>query len=329
MLSELAISYLFLGGAGAGALFLLTVLDLRSPWASLAPLYSAAGSGRRGKPRETQAFLPQQTYQGLFGAGYGAGLVALGLGALCLIADLGRIDRLVLLFLHPTGSLVSLGTYALAVLLLCGAVLASLWLFCRRPLRCWIVRVVQATTLALSVLVMLYTGLLFQNMGTGLLIGSFIVPVLFVLSSISTGSAVLLIAFLFTRKAQGFRGMCGQLLRVDCVVIALELVATLALAVQALLTPAFAQAVQALTQGFGAMPFWIGFVVCGLAIPFVLEALKWRRDRIRPLRNSRNSNQEAFVVIAALVLVGGFSLRWCVAVVGLPVFNVTLSLIGG
>lgn len=337
MLSILSISYLFLGGAGAGALFLLTVLDIRSPWASSATSVSSQFEQRTYKTRRlsTQrrqgkqrlpSFDPQLAYRGLFSAGYGAGFVVLALGTLCLLADLGRVDRVLLLFMYPTSSLVSLGTYALTLLMLSSTVLAAIWLFCIRVTHRWIINTLRGVILFLSMLIMLYTGLLFQSMGTGLLIGSVLIPILFVLSSLSTGSAVLFIVFSLTRGAQGFRGTNNKLLRVDFIIIALEILITCALVIQALLTTGFAQTTQAVLEGSEAMVFWLGFVACGLIVPFLFELLQWRGWK-NLLRQS--DTYLSFVLVAALVLIGGFCLRWCVVMVGFPIFDTFVTVIGG
>jgi len=271
----------------------------------------------RQEQGDLKAFKPHPAYQGLLSTGYGAGLVVLALGALCLLADLGRIDRVLLLFTHPTSSLLSLGTYALTILLLVAAVLTTVWSFNMHIARRWIISVLRIIVLVFSVLVMLYTGFLFQSMGVGLLIGSLLIPILFVLSSLSTGCAILLIMFSLARRAQGFLNTCRQLLRVDCLVIALELIATGALMAQALLTPDYAQTVEAVTQQPEGLVFWLGFLVCGLAVPFIFESIQWRGQKNL---SQRSGTYLSYVGMAALVLIGGYSLRWCVAVLGLPVF---------
>jgi len=336
----LSISYLFLGGAGAGALFLNTVLDLRSPWASqdyqsqllsrmselsFLRMHESQQEKQTHKTR-SRGYKPQPVYRGLFSAGYVAGLVVLALGILCLLADLGRIDRVLFLFTLPTISLIAIGTYALTILLLVAIALSAVWLFgLNTPWR-WLITTLRVIILIFSVSAMLYTGLLFQSMGTGLLIGSFLLPILFLLSSLSTGGAILLIVFTLARKTQGFKNICDQLIRVDCIVIALELLTTGALVVQALLTPGFAQTVEALTQGSESIVFWVGFIVCGLAVPFVFELIQWKK---RSDSSQRSGARPSFVLVAALVLVGGFSLRWCVVMAGLPVFVASMIQIGG
>ena len=52
-----------------------------------------------------------------------AGFAALALGVLCLLFDLGRIDRVLDLFLRPSPTYLTVGSFALAVLAACGAFL--------------------------------------------------------------------------------------------------------------------------------------------------------------------------------------------------------------
>ena len=50
---------------------------------------------------------------------YPASFAMLVVGMLCLLADLGRPEAFYLLFLHPTGSFVSIGTFALTLFAAC------------------------------------------------------------------------------------------------------------------------------------------------------------------------------------------------------------------
>ena len=111
MLGELAVGYLFLGGTGAGAIAVASVLDLalvRAPFGT-----DARVSADEAPPCERVVAFALL-----------AGFAALALGVLCLLFDLGRIDRALDLFLRPSATYLTVGSFALAALVACGAFLA-------------------------------------------------------------------------------------------------------------------------------------------------------------------------------------------------------------
>ncbi|NTU89816.1 MAG: polysulfide reductase, partial [Actinobacteria bacterium] len=115
----LIISYLFLGGAGAGALAVLSVLDMLS-WQATVP-------GGGNATVRSAFYSPQAGYRDFFAPCYLISFISLALGTLCLLFDLGRADRALFLFLRPTLTYVSVGTYALTLCLLTAFVLCLIW----------------------------------------------------------------------------------------------------------------------------------------------------------------------------------------------------------
>jgi len=250
----------------------------------------------------------------------------LAIGVFCLLADIGRIDRVAMLFLQPTVSYLTLGTYALTLLLITSIVLAVIWLMSLPPSRRWIVRILNAFVMVAAIAVMLYAGLLIQSMGTGLLIGSPLIPMLFVLSSLSLGAALIFSLFVSSGHGRLFLSTLVQLMHFDRLIIILELIALTALIIYAWLSPAFFQTALLLLEGSEMIPFWLGFIACGFIIPFVLETVMCSSVK----RSERNLNTQ--ILLAAVVgstFIGGFSLRWFIVVAGLPVFNAPATLIGG
>lgn len=298
VLSTLIVCYLFLGGAGAGAFFWLAILSFLSPRS--ARLDSAC-----------RRFFPRTLYRRLFAPSFLVCLATLVLGALCLAVDLGRFDRILLLFTHPTLSYLSIGTFALTLLIICTVFLTVVWLFDAPFVHKVVVRIVEVVGFILSGFVMVYTGLLLQSIGTALFWGSPFVPTIFVLSSLSTGIALILGSMFFTGIDRSFRTIFVRLIRVDALVIVAEMLCAGVLVVCAAGDAGYMRAVYDLVQGAYATIFWVGFVLCGLAVPFVAEVLFIRRDR-----------RSAAIFVAVLVLVGGFCLRWCVVGAGSPVETV-------
>ena len=192
MFSVLAVGYLFLGGAGAGAIAVASILDLA--WVK-APFGHASriGIGEATPLERTVA------------VGMLAGFGALALGMLFLLFDLGRIDRVTSLLLRPSLSFLTVGTYTLAGLAACAALLVAVRFAYLPSVPRGAVRAVEAAAAVVAVVVMLYTGLLLQNTGAVALWSSPLVPVLFLLSSLSCGIATLLLAAYFAPADAGSR----------------------------------------------------------------------------------------------------------------------------
>ncbi len=319
MLGPLIVCYLFLGGTGAGACLVLAVLGMLAP----RELVAVQGGGGRGVgrgPAGAHAVLrPPAPYRRLLAPGYAAALVALALGMVCLLADVGRADRLLLLLTSPALSHVAVGAWSLVV---CAAlaVLAGLaWAGLARRWRFAAVRVLQAALALAALAVMLYTGLLLQSLNAVPLWATPWLPALFVLSSLSCGMALVLAAAQLTGAASAFATVLGRLAAVDAVVIMLEAVVLAAFAGTALAgiggdflvdrtAEALAASAEALVAGEAAWLFWGGFVLAGLAVPFALDVALARLRRPRPV---------IALVTAACVLAGGLIMRYCVVEAGM------------
>ena len=119
MFDTVVVAYLFLGGAGAGLCFVLSILGLLIPSFYLAQtsLKPESLAFLRYDPtlrRRTDAAISNPLRR-LFAPGWGVGALFLLVGIMCLLVDLGRIDRVVNLLMMPQLSYVSVGAYALAM----------------------------------------------------------------------------------------------------------------------------------------------------------------------------------------------------------------------
>ena len=114
MFSELVVAYLFLGGTGAGALLIAAVLMLLADERAV-----SRGVVVRFRDNGSAA------YRRLFVPILVASLVVLVLGALCLAADVGRLDRILLLAVSSPSNYLVVGFWAL---LLCGTLAAACFL---------------------------------------------------------------------------------------------------------------------------------------------------------------------------------------------------------
>ena len=207
--SGLIAVYLFLGGTSAGAYAVLAVLDVASNMSTW------NRHDERNRTSHAPKILCESTYQRIRRIVYGATLCILMLGVLCLIADLGRPDAFYYLLLYPTSSLISIG--ALALSLLMGSSLAafcdaafSLGAHVRRAL--W---VLKAVGIPVAFVVMAYTGMLLKSVVAVKFWQTMWLPVLFVLSALSCGCAVISLLYAHVRIG----GPCGNGMSNYCALI--------------------------------------------------------------------------------------------------------------
>ena len=312
MLGPLIVCYLFLGGAGAGACFVLAVLGLLAPRELVTVEEVHAASSR------TVLRVPE-AYRHLLFPGYAVALVVLVVGMTCLVGDIGRIDRLMLLLTNPTVSFVAVGAWSLVICLVMAVLLAAVWSGILRRWRWRAVCVLQVALALVAVTVMVYTGLLLQSLSAVPLWATPWLPVLFVLSSLSCGVALVLVTAQFTDSGRTFATTFGCVAAADAFVVILEAIVAAVFVATALAgiggdfiegrtAEALAASAQALVAGESAWLFWGGFVAVGLVVPFVLDLVLVRLRRSCP---------QVALVAAACVLVGGFLLRFCVVEAGM------------
>lgn len=308
MLSNLAVGYLFLGGSGAGACLVLAVLGLLVPRDLVT---ERAGVRLR----------PTAPYRKLLGCGFAAAFVLLALGVVCLLADLGNAERVILLLVHPMATHLVIGSWALAACLVFAAALGLAWL----GFGTWgfaLLRVIEALAVLAAFAVMVYTGLLLQSLGAVPLWATPWLPALFAASSLSCGIACVLGVSQLTGAARAFGAVLRRLAAADAVVVVIEAAVLAAFLYAVSMTGtsasngteiAAAQSVRDLLEGDNAWLFWSCFVVLGLAVPLVLDVVLAKRCSAMP---------GATMLAAACVLTGGFVMRYCVAAAGVhPVLS--------
>lgn len=308
VLSDLVVSYLFLGGAGAGACLVLSVLGLLVPRDLVT---ERAGVRLR----------PTAPYRKLLGPGFAAVLVLLALGVVCLLADLGNVERVILLLVRPTATHLAIGSWALAACLVLAIALGLAW----SGFGAWnfaLLRIVEVLAVLAALVVMVYTGLLLQSLSAVPLWATPWLPALFVASSLSCGIACVLGISQITGAARAFDAVFGRLAATDAVVIVIE-AAILAAFLYTTSTAgahasngtevAAAQSARDLLEGGNAWLFWSCFAVLGLAVPLVLDVALARR---------RGAMSGLALLAAACVLTGGFVMRYCVVAAGVhPVLS--------
>ena len=283
MISALATCYLFLGGVGAGGLVVLSLLK--------------GVRALRACPVDLLA-LPRD----LLSRAWILCTVFLALGTVCIAIDLGRFDNVLVLLTSPRPVPLAVGAYVLALSLVLGC--ANAWLSAADIAR----RIPDFAIMALSLvgaiagsITITYTGLLLTSMVSVVAWHSVLVPVIFSLSSLSCGLALILLAAAFTESRRPQVRPFSWLLTADSAIIACEAISFVAYAILLGSDERSVMAQQALVCGDFAIPFWCGVVGVGLALPWFLERIV-----------TYSSHHFQMIWIAVAILVGGLLVRWCV-----------------
>ena len=303
---SLVIGYLFLGGAGCGALVALSVMAclpgttdrFRIPGhvGTQDQQYVAAWSPTSGQ----RLSLPGD----FFRRAWPLCTACIAAGVVCLVLDAGRPERLSNLLIYANASPVSVGAWALAVSLAVSVAFSYLTLFDHRPLPRAFSLVLGLAGVASGLVAAGYSGVLLTWLPSVAFWQTPLVSVVFTLSALSCGLALLFLAAAFTQTRQAILLPLTKLAQVDGLLIlgeASALAALLLWGVWGSDASATSGPALALAAGDLAAPFWCGLVVLGLAVPVAMER-----------RISFANMTPQLVWIGALVLLGGFLLRWLV-----------------
>lgn len=317
MFSELAVAYLFFGGAGSGTCVVLGVLECANAGRYGARTRARAGTGHgiarepRRRPLSRLGKRLQVPHE-LLSRGWVLCLMLLATGALCLMVDAGRPERVLSLWLAPRFTVVTVGAWAL---LASGALaaffaLASNGVGVRLPSFAVLVAAVAAMVAGAATAA--YTGVLLTLLPSVVAFETGLVPTLFCLSSLSCGVAVVFGVASFVDSRLPFGAALRCLSRADRAMIIAE-AAALVLFVALMLTDARTEAgARALLAGDEAILFWVVLVLAGLVAPFILES-----------RYLKGDSRTKGLWIALCVLLGGAALRVCVT--GLAAFDISQS----
>jgi protein NrfD len=278
--------YLFLGGMAAGVMILTTLLAMRrkdlSPnarWLGfVAPVLLSAGMGALflDLAFKLHVFRFYLAFQPTSPMSWGSWI-------LVMVYPVALLFALTLLDEEQTARV-----QTLAARVKLGALVGSARTFALRhslPLR-WL-------HLGLGAALGVYTGILLSTLGARAIWNSALLGPLFLASGLSAGAALLMVLPLSSEERH-------FAVRWDFLAIGLEVV-LLALFLAGLATSGAGGAV---FGGRSTAQFWTLVVLAGLVVPVFLELLE-SRFAFRPTR-----------LAPALVLLGGFSLRWILVMAG-------------
>ena len=233
-------------------------------------------------------------------------VVAVGLVLLMLDAQGGFHHPLrFALLLHNLGSVMTWGVIFLAAFEVI-ALIAAILEIVKRTVPMWL----EVAGSVFGVCVGAYTGCLLGVVKTFPLWNNAILPVLFLVSAISTGIAAVILASLIAapEEAEQLDDLKG--FHYWLPVIELVLVVAMLFIVNSAGEAAHAS-VTSLLSGAWAPAFWLGFVIIGLVGPTLVETY---------LQRAKGANERALGIGSeAGVLVGGYLLRMMIVMAALPI----------
>lgn len=281
-MSMLAILYIFLGGVGGGALVMLCIVE------GLRTLNSAPACVRA---------IPSW----LLGRVWAVCFLLLALGIVCLSVDLGRFDGLLMLIISPRLTPIAVGAYCLAgsaVLSCAGAVCEN---FDRVSMGVVATRFFAVAGVCVGGVTIAYTGILLSIMASVAAWQSPMVPILFVLSSLSGGIALFVGCIASAEPHESFYAFLEIPLSIDRILICAEIVTLCVYGLWLAHDARCADALEALIVGDLAPLFWVVVCAMGLAIPLAMEWLAVDK-----------SHCSLLVWVAAALLIGALALRFCI-----------------
>lgn len=255
--------YLFLAGAGSGAFLMGAVVDLAL------------------RVRRLPCFV---RFAPATDAGLVIGPVLVALSSVFLVLDLGVPSRALSVFVHPTASIIGLGSWA--ILLFCVTAIAALLLgafFDTRISRA-IEFVAQSVATLCSAVIIVYSGVYFSLPHAVPFLHTAWIPALFVASALATGMATLILAGVARGHRPGMRRALQGLIPLDIVLIVVEAVMLAGFFMHASLGQEFVTcSLDQLVTGRYAGAFWLGVVCLACLVPFAIDVVALKGAGLMPL----------------------------------------------
>lgn len=288
MFSLLVIFYLFLGGCGGGLIFV-----------------SALGSFlfHRDADRTTEA---TRAFANVKKHCFFVALLILLLAAGSLVADLGRPERMFMLFTRPTSSILTFGSFVLlASILLAGFLVIANYLEIS-----WITskskKVAEIASVICAMLLITYTGVYLQQIKAVPFWDSALIPLLFICSSLSAGIALELLIIPFSSGHEWLEKRTLMLHKWHVVILILEAFALVAFVG---LSSIDGFKIASLQLMFGPeLGPWFIFGACGagLFLPLIADSVSVVSAKVFRI-----------LPVELLCLFGAFCLRYCIVSAGL------------
>ncbi len=281
--------YLFLAGLGGGAYITSAFLGWRHPDAT-----SMRRTGHLVAPI----------------------VVAVGLILLIVDAEAGLHNplRFFFLLMNP-GSVMMWGVVFLSLFMIL-SIIVVIMDFKKKDVPVWL----DIVGVVLSLCVAVYTGVLLGVCQTYPLWNNALLPILFLVSALSSGAASVLLLAVFKHADEFIRVGVLKKFHFCLPIIELVLVASLCFITYSV-NPAGAASIMNMVAGEYALWFWIGLVLIGLVGPTVLETwlLFFSPKEFEESRKAHYISAASDIA----VLIGGFLVRWLIVVAAVPLTIVT------
>jgi len=291
--NEIIAIYLYLAGMGAGSFVICTLIH----WASLIDWLGV---------KTNPSFLPSLSLLGytlnLSKVPILWGPIMVAIGAPFLILDLGIKWRFMYACLNPKTSWVARGFLILSIFIILGLVLFAKsvlpfeWLRGESPF--WLIPEIIAILFALATAI--YTGILLKATKSVPLWNTYFLPLLFLVSALSTGSMAIILSTLGTGLFSHDAGALKVLMGGEQILVVIEgIVLYLFLSRSYRAAEQGKDSVRLLLFGEMRLIFWGGVVFLGFIFPVVLESIA----------SFFPGNAVLIFTAGILLLFGGFFLR--------------------
>ncbi len=238
------------------------------------------------------------------------GPVMVAIGAPFLILDLGIKWRFMYACLNPRTSWVARGFIILSIFIVFGLILLAKfilpfkWLHTESVL--W--RVLEIVTFVFAFGTAFYTGILLKATKSIPLWNTYLLPLLFLVSALSTGSMAIILCTLGTGLFTHDSGPLNILMQSEQILVVIEgIVLYLFLSRRSKAAEQGKDSVRLLLFGEKRLIFWVGIVLLGFIFPIILENIA----------SFFNGNMVLIFIAGILLLCGGFFLRLGILHVGI------------
>lgn len=292
-------------------------MGLQSTWGPIVALYLfLAGTGAGAYLVGAASGFLGERFKCLIKPGVLLGTPLVAIGCVLLLIDLGAPTRFIYAMLNPGSSMMSVGVIILCLFMVVNVI--HIVMLLKGKLNDSAQRLMGVLGVVVSLATAMYTGLLLAAVTAVPFWNQPLLPILFLLSSASTGIGALFLALKLTGRQKKDESEVVEapvaalhtIGRVDILLIALELVALFSMMfVMGSEGTVAGHSVAYLISGGGALAFWLGVVVIGLAVPVVLELVSLKKTDYSALTNIA-------LLSGVFILVGGAVLRFVILAAG-------------
>jgi formate-dependent nitrite reductase membrane component NrfD len=284
----LVILYLFLGGAAAGALFIM-------------PVWSIAFHHNDHK----HDYRLQRAFKSLKARCYSIALIVLIFSILCLIWDLGKPERALSLFLRPHLTVLTFGSFALVLEVLLGFLLAAANVFDLSIISGKLRRVLEFLCCLCSLAVMVYTGIFLAANAAVPFWHTWTLVALLFFSSLSGGISVVLLIDYFIKDQTLLLRAARPLQKTHVIVLIVQALALAGFLATLFTNPATNKSLTLLLSPGMLSTAVVGVTGMGILVPLVFElyTLKAKECRTIPISD-------------VVCLLGGLCLRYVIVLCG-------------